>query len=366
MSREARLRLAMAGLHPDRARALTARYGSPAAAVTAIRRGSVDVPTRARQAVERSATETLEVLRSLGVGVLWNGSPGYPAPLAGLPDAPDLLFARGHVPDEAAVAIVGTRSCTGYGRRLARSYGRSVAEAGWVVVSGLARGIDAEAHLGTLDGGGSGVAVLGSGSNVVYPAEHRDLHDRLLHGGGAVLTEYPPGTPPEGWRFPPRNRIIAGLAGAVVVVEAGVKGGALITAAAALDHGRTVLAVPGDVDREASRGCNLLIRDGAVPVLDPEDLVEALSLLFGPPKASSGDGCREQGGEAELVLGAIRAGGVSLEDLAEVTGLPVATVLAAVGRLEAAGQVERVGGALMVRAGPGAEATGSGSAELDR
>ncbi|NHZ71210.1 MAG: hypothetical protein GWP18_06170, partial [Proteobacteria bacterium] len=118
----------------------------------------------------------------------------------------------------------------------------------WVTVSGLARGIDAEAHLGVVDSDGLGVAVLGSGSNVIYPAEHRELHDRLIEAGGGVVTEYPPGTPPEAWRFPPRNRIISGLAAAVVVVEAAVKGGALITANAALDQAKVVLAVPGDVE----------------------------------------------------------------------------------------------------------------------
>ena len=163
-------------------------------------------------------------------------------------------------------------------------------------MSGLARGIDAEAHLGTVDAGGPGVAVLGSGSNVVYPAENRGLHDRLIEDGGAVVTEYPPGTPPEPWRFPPRNRIIAGLSAAVVVVEAAVKGGALITAAAALDQGKAVLAVPGDVGRPASEGCNLLIRDGAVPVLGPDDLVEAVSLIVGPPRARLRPGASPGGG----------------------------------------------------------------------
>jgi DNA processing protein len=185
----------------------------------------------------------------------------------------------------------------------------------------------------------------------VYPAEHRDLHDSLIARGGAVITEYPPGTPPEGWRFPPRNRIVAGLSAAVVVVEAGVKGGALITAAAALDQGRTVLAVPGDVDRQASRGCNLLIRDGAVPVLDPEDLIEAVSLIVGPPatrpapeaQASSVDPVEAR------VLGAVPAAGVGIDHLVAITGLPLPTVLAAVGRLEADGRLARLDGSVVPR-----------------
>jgi DNA processing protein len=219
-----------------------------------------------------------------------------------------------------------------------------------VTVSGLARGIDAEAHLGTVAAGGRGVAVLGSGSNVVYPAEHRGLHDALLGLGGAVLTEYPPGTPPEAWRFPPRNRVISGLAGAVVVVEAAVKGGALITASAAAEQGRAVLAVPGDIDREASEGCNLLIRDGAIPVLDAADLIEALSLILGTPRAQ--DPVPGPGHAVDAaVLAAIGPAGTAADGLAAATGLPASEVLAAVARLEASGHIGRVGSRLI--AGPG-------------
>jgi DNA processing protein len=213
------------------------------------------------------------------------------------------------------------------------------------VISGLARGIDGEAHRGMLEACGRGTAVLGSGSNVIYPPEHRDLHDALIAAGGAVVTEYPPGTPPEGWRFPPRNRIVAGLAGTAVVVEAGVTGGALITAIAALEQGKTVFAVPGDVDREASRGCNLLIRDGAVPVLDPDDLIEALSLVLGPPADAPTSAEPPASGDAE-VLAAAHPTGTSIEDLAAATGLSVTDVLAAVGRLEAAGRLRRRNGSI--------------------
>ncbi len=154
------------------------------------------------------------------------------------------------------------------------------------MISGLARGIDGAAHRGVVAAGGVGVAVLGNGLDISYPPEHADLESDLVAGGGAIVTEYSPGTPPEGWRFPPRNRIISGLASAVVVVEAAAKGGALITANYALEHGRPVFAVPGDVRRSTSEGCNRLIRDGAHPVLDPEDLIEELSLVLGPPQGN--------------------------------------------------------------------------------
>jgi DNA processing protein len=206
-----------------------------------------------------------------------------PDHLASIPQPPTTLWATGTLPTTPGVAIVGTRRCTSYGRRVARSLGAAVGAAGWVTVSGLARGVDAEAHRGMLTAGGTGIAVLGSGADVIYPADHRALAAELVAGGGVVVSEYPPGTPPAPFRFPARNRIIAGLAAVVVVVEAAVTGGALITARLALEQGREVFAVPGDVDRETSMGCNLLIRDGALPVLGPGDLIESLGLILGPP-----------------------------------------------------------------------------------
>jgi len=340
LSRDGRLRLAMAGLHPDRVRGLVEAYGSADAVVGAIRRGRIEVTRRAAEAVERPSEAIGEVLAGIGVQPIWLGDPGYPEALAVFPDAPDVLFVRGVIPTGPAVAVVGTRRCTTYGRSLARSCGSAIAAAGWVVVSGLARGIDAEAHRGLLDVGGPGVAVLGSGPNVIYPSENRDIHDSLVRGGGAVVTEYPPGTPPEAWRFPPRNRIIAGMSAAVVVIEAAVKGGALITAGAAIDQGKVVLAVPGDIDREASVGCNLLIRDGAVPVLGPGDLIEALSLIVGQPQPR--DAVDAEGDRG--VLAALGSVGSSLEDLVTVTGLGADEVLVEIAHLEAAGKVVRIGG----------------------
>ncbi|MBU1226385.1 MAG: DNA-processing protein DprA [Actinobacteria bacterium] len=342
MSRDARLRLAMAGLHPDRARALVESFGSETAVLRAVERGRIEVSRRAAAALSRPAAEIREMLDGLGVRLLWRGGPGYPESLEGLPDAPDVLFMRGRLPECPAVAVVGTRRCTAYGRAIARAYGSAIAGAGWTTVSGLARGIDAEAHLGTLEGGGPGVAVLGSGSNVVYPSEHRGIHDGLIASGGAVVTEYPPGTPPEPWRFPPRNRIIAGLSAAVVVVEAAVKGGALITASAAADQGKVVLAVPGDVGREVSEGCNLLIRDGAVPVLGPDDLVEALSLIVGPARPRSI--VIGPADEADrTILAALGPAGAPVEAVVAATGLPVAQVLSRLVRLETEGRIARQG-----------------------
>lgn len=283
---DAVLRLAFAGLHPDRLRGLVETYGV-VGLVRRLEAGEIDAALPAAAAAVRSAgRERLAELAQAGIVAVEVGDSGYPMALAELPDAPPALFVRGVVPQVPMVAVVGTRRCTGYGRGLAFDYGAAIAAAGWGVVSGLARGIDGSAHRGVVAEGGLGVAVLGSGVDVVYPAEHTDLAVKLVAGGGAVISEYPPGTPPEGWRFPPRNRIISGMASVVVVVEAPVTGGALITAGCALTQGRLVFATPGDVRRATSEGCNRLIRDGAHPVLDPDDLIAELSLVLGPPPTS--------------------------------------------------------------------------------
>lgn len=260
-----------------------------------------------------------------GCQIVMCGDAGYPPALRAVANPPDVLFVRGTIPRGPSVAVVGTRRCTGYGRGLAGAFGRAVADAGWVMVSGLARGIDGEVHRGTLDADGRGVGVLGCGPDVVYPRENRDLFVGLTRRG-AVISEYPPGTRPHGWRFPPRNRIISGLAAAVVVVEAGVTGGALVTAGLAAGQGRELFAVPGDVDREASVGCNQLIRDGAVPVLGPEDLIEALSLVLGPPHRSPH-------------LPRLPARGVPVDDLAASLELRGKEFSAWLGREELAGRI---------------------------
>lgn len=340
MSRDQRLRLAWLGFHPDRARGLRREWGGAGAVLEAIGRGEVAVSEGIRSRLDAGANEIEDCLGEAGARAVFAGDPEFGDSLSGLPDAPDVLFVRGVLPAGPGVAVVGSRASTAYGRRLARAYGRTVGTCGWAVVSGLARGVDGEAHRGCLDAAGAGVAVLGSGIDVVYPAEHGPLAAALVASGGALVSEYPPGTPPEGWRFPPRNRVISGLAAVVVVVEAAVDGGALITAARALDQGRSVCAVPGDVDRPTSRGCNLLIRDGAHPVHDPADLIETLQLLMGPPPQRPPSDA-DDGEELTPLIG---PAGASLESLAERSGMPVRLVVAQVSRLEAAGQVKNAGG----------------------
>ena len=212
----------------------------------------------------------------------------------------------------------------------AEAFGAAIARAGWTTVSGLARGIDAAAHRGCLRTGGHAVGVLGTGIDVRYPRQNARLYEEVLESGGALLSEYPPGTPPDRWRFPARNRIIAAISVAVVVVEAARTGGALITAHLGAELGRPVFVVPGDVDRPASEGCNLLIRDGAHPVLGSRDLIEELGLILGPPVSGTSAGC-------------IPATGLSLEQLAEVWGLPIPEAMVKLAHLELEGRVRREG-----------------------
>ncbi len=274
MSSDACLRLAFLGLHPERVQRLLERHGTADRVVTAVESG-----------VEAVANPLLGAdecrLRVAGAGVAFDVAANAPwaTSFGHVADPPLWLFREGVLPTERRIAIVGTRRCTEYGRRLAFEFGAACVGAGWVVVSGLARGIDGAAHRGAVAAGGRTVAVLGCGSDVSYPRQHASLRSDLLATGGSVVTEYPPGASPLAWRFPPRNRIISGLSTAVVVVESAATGGSLSTAARAVAQNRTVFAVPGDVDRTASVGCNLLIRDGAIPALGADDLVEALSVV---------------------------------------------------------------------------------------
>ena len=236
-----------------------------------------------------------------------------------------MLWVVGEIPVLPGVAIVGTRRCTSYGRRVAHRLGEAVARAGWPVISGLARGIDAAAHQAVVQTGGVGVAVLGSGIDTMYPPENGQLALELVACGGAVISEYPAGTPPAPFRFPARNRLISGLSSAVVVVEADLTGGALITARLALEQGKEVLAVPGDIDRPTSAGCNLLIRDGAHPVLGAEDLINSLEFILGPAPATPS--LREV------------ASGETLDEWVAASDRPVGEALAELARRELEGSL---------------------------
>ncbi len=241
--------------------------------------------------------EELRRARAFGLPRL---SPAYPERLARLADAALLLLVQGHpeLLSQSAVAIVGARAPTAYGRTVAQRLAYELARAGLVIVSGLAHGIDAAAHAGALEAGGRTVAVQACGPDQVYPPSHRRLAARIAETG-ALVTEFPPGTPPRAAHFPLRNRMISGLARAVVVVEARQRSGSLVTARHALDQGVEVLAVPGPIMTPTSAGPNQLLRDGAVPVLEVEDILRAVDWPL-PERAAESPGAQEIAAGAAL------------------------------------------------------------------
>ena len=263
----------------------------------------------------------------------------YPSLLTALHDPPAVLHVRGDVQilTEPAVAVVGARSCSPYGAQVARGLARELAGAGAVVVSGLARGIDGEAHRGALEAGGRTVAVLGCGIDRDYPRSHAELAGRI-RASGAVVSEYPPGTEPAPWRFPARNRIIAGLCAATVVVEARERSGALITADFALELGRDVFAVPGEITSLLSAGTNDLLRQGAAPLLGAEDVLSALGLENGarrlPPLSPA----------AAQVLRLLADGARDADEVARSSGRTTAEVAAVLVELELAGVASEADG----------------------
>jgi len=283
----------------------------------------------------------------MGARVLLPHDPAFPAALREIPDPPLALFVQGDASllGRAGIAVVGSRHHTAYGATACRLVVEAAVAGGAVIVSGMARGIDAIAHATALDLGGSTVGVLGNGLGVVYPAANRALYDRVAQSG-ALVSEYPPGERPRVYAFPRRNRLISGLVRATVVVEAAQGSGALITAGAALEQGRDVLAVPGPITASTSLGTNGLIRDGAAPFLAAEDLAryvptpppkqDVVSATLLPPELPIAE---------RRLAEALMAGDADADGLAERFGLPAAETLALVTALELRGLVETLPGA---------------------
>lgn len=319
---------------------------------------------KTRSVVDDDVQSQVRSMDAVGARPIAYGNRDYPGGLMPVPDAPGLLFARGFVPVDyrGCVAVVGTRRASRHGLEMARTLARDLAALGVVIVSGLARGIDGAAHRGALDAGGRTVAVLGCGLDVSYPPEHHPLMEQIAVEGG-IVSEYLMGTSPAPHHFPARNRIIAGLAAGVVLIESGGGGGALHTVNYALDYGREVMAVPGDVYRWHSQGPNQLIREGAVLVRNAADVLEALGWTSlpkhgdtaGSDAASSGD--EPPGPAAALPSGRTVAdtggrlvshlqssGPLSIDELADVLALPVDEVAASLTWMELLGRVRREAG----------------------
>lgn len=275
--------------------------------------------------------------------MLW-GDEDYPPRLAEVENAPPVLYLRGSLTSEDAwaVAVVGTRRITAYGRQVAERIAAQLVANGIVVVSGLAAGVDTVAHQAALDAGGRTLAVLGSGVDRIYPPANRQLAERITTSG-ALLSDYAPGTPPEASNFPPRNRIISGLAMATVVVEAGEKSGALITADFAVEQGREVFAVPGSVFAPQSRGPNRLIQNGAHPLLDPQEILDVLDLQRVSDQREARVVLPANATEAELfrLLGHEP---LHVDEIRAQTDLPIEEVTATLALMELKGMVRQMGG----------------------
>jgi DNA processing protein len=285
-----------------------------------------------------------ERIEAQGITVLTWEDESYPSRLADISQSPPVLYLRGEVVDQDswAVAIVGTRRVTAYGKQVAMEIASELGRRGITVVSGLARGVDAVAHQAAVQAGGRSLAVLGSGVDRLYPPEHRHLAEEITQHG-ALISDYPPGTAPDAANFPPRNRIISGLSRAVIVVEAGQNSGALITAAFAAEQGREVFAVPGSIYAPQSIGTNLLIQQGARPYLNCQNLLDVLDLTRAPEQRFARTVLPADAVEARLyaVLGNEP---LHVDEIRLQSELPIEKVSAALVMMELKGLVRQVGG----------------------
>ena len=369
----ARIRLLRSpNIGPVTYRQLLARFGSAEAALDALpelaARGRSGHSGGYRAAPAAGIAAEMAAVARSGARYLCHDAPDYPPLLVHANGAPPILIARGEtdLARRAPVALVGARNASAAAIRLSREFARTLAEAGHAVVSGLARGIDAAAHRGALGsrigvaaGGGGTIAVIASGIDIAYPPDHVELQEEIAQTG-LLLTEMPPGTEPIARHFPARNRIIAGLAGGTLVLEAAPKSGSLITARVAGELGREVMAVPGSPLDPRSHGCNQLIRDGAVLVQRAEDVIELLTSFAGVPLSR----VRENGGQPAFeddemalelppadIAALLTLAPVPVDELIRQSGDPAAAVQLALIELELAGRLLRHAGGRVSLAG---------------
>jgi DNA processing protein len=340
------------GLTPLKLLRLARRLGPAAACLAAVREG------RAGSAADRRYAETLDpadleaAVSACGARFVPVGSDEYPAQLEHLSDPPAALFVLGRplpIPC-SAVAVVGARNCSDFGRDVAWTIGRDLASCGVCVVSGAARGIDAASHEGALAGGGHTVAVLGCGIDRVYPRGSRSLLSRVAREG-TIASEYPPGVPAGPYRFPARNRILAALARGLVVVEGAAGSGSLISAEHALDLGREVFAVPGTIDNPLTEVPHALIREGATLIRGVGDLLSDLGIAEAAIAREESTACLDATPSEQAALGHIR-GAVLPEAVARELGLTVPEALPLLTSLEMKGLIRSVGGRFQRRMGP--------------
>ena len=307
------------------------------------------LPTRALNNLLRLRAETdldalYESILEKDVQVLTLLDEDYPQLLKQIDQAPPVLYVRGKLlpSDDFAVAMVGTRRISAYGQQITRDTSFYLAGHGLTIVSGLARGVDALAHQSALQAGGRTIAVLGSGVDVIYPPEHRQLAEAIIERG-AIISDYPLGTQPEGVNFPPRNRIISGLSLGTVVVEAGERSGALITADFAVEQGRDVFAVPGNILSPVSKGTNRLIQKGAYALVSPQDVLDVLDLSQVEDYKEARQALPADTTEAKI-LQSMDYEPVHVDEICNAVGLAVEKVTAALTMMELKGLVQHVGG----------------------
>jgi DNA processing protein len=353
----------VSGVGPRLRKALLESFGSPGAVLAAapaeLRRvKGVGAELTRRIAVAKDEIDVqgeLDRCAAAGIKIMTDQDADYPRSLREIHDPPGILYMRGQIlpQDALAIAIVGARHATHYGLTQAERLAGSLARAGITIVSGLARGIDAAAHRGAIVAGGRTLAVLGSGLANIYPSEHAELAEQVV-AQGALLGEAPPDSPPMAGAFPQRNRIISGLSLGVLVIEASTQSGALITARHAMEQGRDVFAVPGRIDSRMSHGCHRLIRDGARLVETADDVLEELGPLVAPTTSAEGEAVHHP---AELllneieqqVLAAISGEPTTIDTVVASSNLPTGQVLSTISVLEMRHLVKRISGNRIVR-----------------
>jgi len=352
------------GVGPKTRKKLLERFGTPAAVLAAAPSDLREIDGVGPKLLQKIASEEhrqfdaaaeIAACRASGIDILTENHPSYPRLLKEIHDPPGVLFIRGELKpqDAMAIGIVGTRHATPYGLRQAERLAGSLSRAGFTIISGLARGIDAAAHRGALAAGGRTIAVLASGVMNIYPPEHDKLAAEVA-AQGALVSEAPPHMEPLSGTFPQRNRLISGLALGVIIVEAADRSGALITARHAYEQGKEVFAVPGSVENRTSRGCHRLIRDGAKLVETADDVLEELGPLVEAAPRDDGVVVHHP---AELllneveqqILSAIPAEATPLDAIIAATGLPVPQVLATISVLEMRRLVRRLSGTTVMR-----------------
>ncbi len=340
------------GIGPARLRALLEHFGDLKSAWQAdprewreagLDRRSLESLISTRKTISLDEEEA-KVAQAGAQAITWEDE-NYPPRLRHIHNPPPLLYVKGGIipRDEWAVAVVGTRNPSHYGKQVVDQIAGDLARNGITVISGLARGIDSLGHRAALEAGGRTIAVLGSGIDIIYPAEHTKLARAIIEKG-ALVTEYPLGTPPEGGNFPPRNRIISGLALGTVIVEAGERSGALITADYTLEQGRELFAVPGNIVARKSRGTNSLIQEGGAKLIfSVEDIMEELNLTMIEEHREVQEILPENETES-MILGLVSQEPVHVDEIGRKSGLPIAQVTSTLALMELKGLVRQVGG----------------------